>query len=273
MKLHLAEMTWPEVKDMLGRSNVVLIPVGSTEQHGPHLPLNVDSASATYLAEEAAQRVNRSSSIQVVVAPTLHYTEVELFSPFPGSVGISLQTETALISEVTRSFLRQGLKNLLFINGHYGNIIPISAALEQVSAEFPNAGIFALNWWALGSADILPARKSSIGLHADELETSLSLVIQPQNVQMDKAIKELPGYSLSEKWVKPDFYGSNKLFFHSRKKFPRMGASQGVMGDPTVASRETGEKIAAAVIRDLAEIIVEVAESEGKFGPYPPPGG
>ena len=78
---------------------------------------------------------------------------------------------------------------------------------------------------------------------------------------MDKAVKEIPEYSLSKKWVSPDFYASNRLFYHSRKKYPKMGRGHGVMGDPTVATRETGEKIVEAIINDLAEIIVEVVAS------------
>ena len=264
MKIKLSELSWPEVKDILNQRNAILVPVGSTEQHGLHLPLNVDSACATYVSDKAAAKVNADNLIRVVVAPTIHYTEVYTFSSFPGSIGISLDTETRLIADITRSFIKQGFNNLIFVNGHNSNIIPISTALRQVSEEYPTAGLYALNWWALGFETIPKIRKSQFCLHADELETSMSLLIQPENVRMEEAAVEIPQYSLSEKWVKPDFYAPSRVFYHSRKKYPRMGIDRGVMGDPTVASKETGEKIAEAVIKDLAEVIIEVVTSEGK---------
>lgn len=264
MKLHLSDLNWPEVQQLLTQPNAVLIPVGSTEQHGLHLPLNVDSACANYLAEQAAGRVTREGQINVVVAPVIHYTKVGLFAEFPGSIPISLDTETRLIADIARSFVRQGFRNIIFVSGHYENAVPISAALQQVLTEFPKAGLYALEWWALGFETIPKVRKSHICLHADELETSLSLVIQPENVQMDKVKKEIPEFSLSEKWVSPDFYGQNHILFHSRGKLPRMGSGHGVMGDPTVASKATGEKVAEAIIKDLVEIIIEVVRSEGK---------
>lgn len=264
MKLKLSDMSWPEVQEFIKQPNAVLIPVGSTEQHGLHLPLNVDSVCATYFSEKAAEKVNAENNIRVMVAPTIHYTEVNTFSSFPGTIGISLETESRLIADITRSFLGQGFANLIFINGHFNNMLPINMALSQVEEDHPDAGLFALNWWALGFETIPKIRKSQVCLHADELETSLSLFIQPQNVQMDKAVKEIPEFSLSEKWAFPDFYAPPRVFFHSRKKMPKMGNGKGVMGDPTVASKDTGEKVANAVINDLVEIIIEVINSEGK---------
>lgn len=263
MKIKLDDMTWPEVDEVLRNPNAVLIPIGSIEQHGLHLPLSVDSRCAAYLAEQAAKKVTEEHQIRVLVAPAIQYTEVTTFESFPGSIGISVDTEIRLIGDIARSFIKQGFKNIIFVNGHASNVIPINTALRQISVDFPDAGLYAVNWWALGFEVIPKIRKSTICLHADELETSLSLVIQPENVYLDKAVKEVPSYSLSEKWVYPDFYGPNRVFYHSRKKFPRLGTGSGVMGDPTVASRETGEKIIKAVVDDLAEIIVEVVKSGG----------
>ena len=106
MKLHMADMSWPEVQKLLKHPHAVLVPVGSTEQHGLHLPLSVDSACATYLAERAAEKVNVGRKIYVVVAPTVHYTVVNAFGEFPGSVGISMDTEISLLAEIAGSFVR-----------------------------------------------------------------------------------------------------------------------------------------------------------------------
>jgi creatinine amidohydrolase/Fe(II)-dependent formamide hydrolase-like protein len=96
------------------------------------------------------------------------------------------------------------------------------------------------------------------------METSATMVIQPENVRIERAVKELPGFSLSSRWVQPDICGSrDRVLYHSREKFPvKSQGSSGVMGDPTVASRETGKKILEASANDLAKIIVEIVESD-----------
>jgi creatinine amidohydrolase len=262
MKIKLNDMSWPEVEEVLKKLNAVLIPVGSVEQHGPHLPVSVDSRCATYIVEQAAKKVTEEQQIRVIVAPTIQYTEVTTFECFPGTIGISVDTEIRIIGDIARSFIKQGFKNIIFVNGHHSNIIPINTALRQMSVDYPDAGLYAVNWWDLGFEVIPKIRKSVTSLHADELETSLSLVIQPENVHLDKAVKDEPDYTLSERWVSRDFAGCNRVFYHSGKKLPKFRKNPGVMGDPTVASKETGEKIIKAVVDDLAEIIVEVVKSE-----------
>ena len=161
----MSDMPWPEVQELLKQPNAVLIPAGSTEQHGLHLPLNVDSACATYLSEKSAEKVNNNHKIRVVIAPTLNYTEVNTFSDFPGSIGITVDTETRVILDITRSFIKQGFKNLIFVNGHSSNMLPINMGLRQVAEEYPAAGLYALNWWALGF-ETIPENPQISGLSA-----------------------------------------------------------------------------------------------------------
>ena len=265
MKIKLDEMTWPEVAEVLKKSNAVVVPVGSTEQHGLHLPLNVDARCATHMAEQAAEKVNDGHQIRVIVAPAITYGETSTFSlaGFTGTIGVSVDTLIRVIEDIAREFITQGFKNIIFVNGHAGNVISINTALKKLSIDYPDAGLYALNWFALGFEVVSEVCKSKVRMHADEVETSVSLVIQPENVYLDKAVKEYPSYSLSEKWVFPDAFGPSRVFYHSRKKFPiRAKGDAGVMGDATVASKETGEKVIKAVVDNLAEIIVEVVQSE-----------
>jgi creatinine amidohydrolase len=265
MKIKLEEMSWPEVDEVLKQPNVVILPVGAIEQHGLHLPLDVDARCSAHIAEQVARKVIEEHKIGVLVAPTVYYGETSTFRGFPGTIGVSVDTLVSMIRDVVRSFISQGFNNIVVVNGHSGNTIPIAIALRKASIDFPDAGLYAVNWWDLGF-DVIPnIRKSETGLHADELETSLSLVIQPENVHMEKAVKDIPSYSLSSRWVVPDLQQSPKrVFYHSRKGYPkRPGERSGVMGDATVASRETGEKIISAVVDDLAKIIVEIVGWEG----------
>jgi creatinine amidohydrolase len=263
MKIRLEDMTWPEVEGVLKKPHVMILPVGSIEQHGPHLPLSVDFRCAVYIAEQAATRVTEKGEIHTLVAPAVHYAETSIFSSFPGTIGLSIDTTSRVIEDITRGFITQGFKNILIINGHGPNTAPIAIALRKVDIDFPSAGLYALNWWDMGSDVIRSIRHSEAMGHACELETSVSLVIQPENVHMDKAVRYLPRLSLSSKWVSADFYGPKKLFYHSRKRYPepKMGTAFGAMGDPTVATRESGEKFLAAIIADIVELITEIVKS------------
>lgn len=261
MEIRLANLKWPEIAEILKGPNVVLLPTGATEQHGPHLPINVDSCCATYLAEQTALRFTSGQPIRALVAPTVHYTEVDTFKRFPGTIGISLDTEIRLLQDIVRSFVGNGFNNVFVVNGHSSNTIPINTALRQVNSEIPDAGLYAVNWWSLGNLRGL--LKSPPSLHAEEMETSVCLVAEPELVDMSKAYAEYPSLSLSGRWATPDFYGMGKsVFYHSRKKYPEFGKGMGIMGDATTASRETGQKIVDAVVGDLVEIVKEIVKSE-----------
>jgi len=274
-KVKLEHMTWPEVEEVLQEPNVMVLPVGSIEQHGLHLPLSVDFRCAEYIAWEAAKKVTDEYKIRVLVAPAVRYTEAAFFSRFPGTTGISFDTLVRVIGDIIWSFVNQGFRNIIIVNGHSPNRAAITAAFQRTGIELrdagmPSVGLYAANWWDLGTEVVTNIRKSELGLHAEEIETSLSLVIQPENVELDKTLKWFPSYSLSSKWVggPPNLIQQfpAKVFAHPLKRHPRGPGdpveSQGVMGDPTVATKETGEKIIAAVVDDLTQIIVEVVQSE-----------
>jgi creatinine amidohydrolase len=265
MEIRLENMSWPEVEELLKKPHVVILPTGSVEQHGMHLPLSVDYRCPTYVAELAARKVVAERDIRVVVAPAVHYGETSsTFGDFPGVIGLSIDTTMKVYEELARSFISNGFRNIIYLNGHGPNAALIPVALRKVSMDYPDIGLYGIRWLHLGFDVIPKIRQSEWGLHADEMETSASLVIQPENVHFDRAVKELPGFSLSSRWVQPDICGSrDKVLFHSREKFPvKSQGSSGVMGDPTVASKETGEKILEASANDLARIIVEIVESD-----------
>lgn len=263
MKIHLAQFSWPEIAEIQKKKNVIILPIGSTEQHGPHLPLEVDSYCPKYIAEKVAFEAEREGQISVLVAPAIHYTEVATFEGYPGSIGVSVDTTANYILEIVESFIKNGFNNILILNGHSSNMIPINTALRKANIKYNEAGLYAINWWSIGTDTIKKMLKSKPCLHAEELETSVYMSARPDLVNMDKAYSEYPSLSLTDKWVTADFYGLGKhVFYHSRKKYPQYGKSMGVMGDATTASRETGEIIAEAVVKDLYQIIEEIIQSE-----------
>jgi len=259
MKIRLEDMTWPEVAEILDKSHAIIVPVGSIEQHGYHLPLSVDFRCPEYIAEKTAEKVSSESGIRVIVAPAIRYTEVAHFKYYPGTIGVSTGTFMQIIEDVTRGLVDQGYKNIIFLNGHAPNSPIIQVALRKVSFELPKTGLYALDWWNLGADKIKSMLKSDSGWHAEELETSLSLVIQPDNVHMDRAVKDQTTPSLSSKWVSPDLIGRKTLTWWSRV---RSEGQSGVMGDPTVASKEQGEKFLSVILDEFVELIKEIVASE-----------
>jgi len=175
-----------------------------------------------------------------------------------------MDTVIRVVDDLVRNFLKMGFKNILIVNGHYSNARPIPVALQKVHVDFPESGLYAVNHWTLVTEVIAKIRKSEICHHADELETSMMLVIKPEKVQMEKAVKWEPKFSLPKKFAFPDLFGPSKMLFHSRRTMPCRDFNDrpGVMGDPTVATKETGEQILNATVDNLAELIVAIVKSE-----------
>ena len=268
MKVRLDEMRWPEVEALLGMPNIVLLPTGSTEQHGRHLPLNMDTLSAVYLSERVAERVVAEHGIRAVVAPSIPYGETGGTPPFgkllPGTISIRGDTAINLFEDVVRSLVSQGFKNIFVINGHLENAPLISVALRRVSLDFPDAGLYGTNWFQLATETWLQVCKGGKagGGHACEKETAVYLAIKPENVVMEEGRVGTNYFSLPEKYIVPPggATGVGPVFFHSRISGVRAG---GLMADPSASSAETGEKFIKAVVNDLTTIAVAIVKSEG----------
>jgi creatinine amidohydrolase len=268
MKVRLDEMRWPEVEELLKVPNMILLPTGSTEQHGRHLPLNMDIMSAVYLAERVASRVTAEHGIRGVVAPSIPYGEAGGTPPFsrllPGTISIRGDTAINLFEDVVRSLVTQGFKNILILNGHLENAPLISVALRRVSLDFPDAGLYGVNWFQLATetwSKICKGGKAGGG-HACEKETAVYLAIKPENVAMDEVLIGTNYFSLPEKYILPPggATGAGPVFFHSRISGIRAG---GLMADPSSSTAETGEKFISAVLDEITAMVVAIIKSEG----------
>jgi len=261
MSIRLDEMTWPEVEEALKKPNVVILPVGSTEQHGTHLPLNVDAVEATYLSEAVAKKTTEEhQDITVLVAPTMPYGDVSVHKMFPGTIGVKIDTLIKMIEDITKSFLEQGFNNIVVFVSHVENECPVEAALRKVADEYPKARLFALSILGLGRekrAGLYKAGPAGIG-HALEGETAMSLVMQPQNVKLDKATKGRRKLPLSEKHIgKTGTDRTKGVLYYSGV---RGWEESGIMGDPTMSTREQGENIIEAITEDFTDILIELMQ-------------
>ncbi len=239
----LSELTWPEAKKRFKEVDVALLPVGAIEQHGPHLPLDTDAYDADYLAKEVAKAC---SSPKPLVLPLVSYGVSYHHDDFSGTISISNDTLSRLVYEIGASAARNGIAKLLIINGHGGNSPALQYAAQMINRDMH---IFtAVDTGETSDVDLSSLSETPNDVHAGEIETSTSLVTRPELVQMDKARKNVPKFS------------SHYLNFSSRRSvewYARTAriSSNGVLGDPTKASREKGEKMWEIMIKNLVELV------------------
>lgn len=177
----LQDLTWPEVADFLDHDRVVIVPVGSTEQHGPAGVLGVDGYVAVTLAEDAAQRAG------ALVAPPIWYGDSAHHGAFPGTVTIRPDTLTLLIRDVCRSLARHGFDRIILLNGHKGSNLPALTSATRVlhDEELPQV-MFAVADPLHLARSTAPIIKETNEHHAGELELSHIHHRYPGKIRTDR---------------------------------------------------------------------------------------
>lgn len=242
----LGELTWPEAQARFKEVDVALLPVGSTEQHGPHLPLDTDSFDANYLAREVADSCRDPKPI---VLPLIPYGVSYHHADFSGTMSITPKTLSRLVYEVGMSAFRNGITKLVIINGHGGNIPALQFAAQMINGD---AHIFTcVETGETSDKDLLALIDTPNDVHAGEVETSTTLAVRPEMVRADKLQKFIPRFS------------SRYLNFSSKRSvdwYARISkiSPTGVLGDPTKATREKGKKIWKLMIKHLVEFIEDL---------------
>ena len=245
----MKEIEWhrlraPELRALVEADAIVIVPVGSTEQHGPHLPVQVDARLAAEVAKRAAARIAEHQS--VVVAPTLWCGLAEHHMAFGATITLDFATFHALIRCVCDSILRHGFRRLALLNGHGGNIKALDVIAGELKRELGMRVVSATYWTVSGVAqafkDILKMQPGVA--HACEAETSMMLALEPDLVDRDEMARVEGGTrNLS---VSGGVY--------RWRGFEEMTES-GVIGFPAAASAEKGERLLAAAADGVAEAL------------------
>lgn len=255
----LAECTAREVEAYLESGFRVIVPTGATEQHGPHAPMGTDSLLATEVSLRLANRIG------ALVAPAFPYGLSGDHRGFPVAY-LSVKTLTGLVQDVCLSLAETGFREIIFVNGHYTNIIGMAAAIAEVGDRLPAGTIaFPFNYWDPLPADQLAAYLSaSAGLHANIGETSAVMAVDETLVDLERAVEEYP------RFAKPPSAAVIAAFFFSGMGTTHRATRSGVWGDPRKASREQGrnylDQIEEAGVRFIAEV-------EEVFKTFPPRAG
>jgi creatinine amidohydrolase len=250
------EQSWPEISQA-DRDMPVVIPLGSCEQHGRHLPLFVDTIQVTEIAQLVEADLNQS----ILLLPTLWLGSSHIHKDFPGTISVKPSLYTQMIQEVARSIIRAGFRRLLFLNGHGGNRVPAANALCELSAEDDDADDVYLvlsSWWEIGTEGILPdtmGLEQKVMQHACEYETSLMMVLKPGLVDVSKITPRSP--PIQNDWYNCDT-GSRRGVSVFRRHH-RLTA-EGSMGHPESASAEKGAGILDGVRRQIVAFLTEFAQ-------------
>ncbi len=259
----LQELTWEDVAEYLKTDDIILFPIGSTEEHGPAGPLGVDSYAAIALAEDAAKEAG------VLTTPPLWFGDSPHHLDFPGSISLRTETLVEVAKDVIRSLARHGFKKIILINGHKGtNIAGLTTACRSLHQyELPHVLLALADpmYLAKGVAHI----KEAVEHHAGELEISHVWYKYPHLIKKEKLTKEQVNLEpILSPFVHKDLLGkggdSIDVFWNSReqKKFTPSGS----FSDSSKASPEKGKEYHEYMVKNLVRFIEWLRKYEGPIG-------
>jgi creatinine amidohydrolase len=245
-------LTWSQIEQMPNKENVVIIqPVGAIEQHGPHLPIAVDSAISLGVLGKALSKLDHD--LPAYALPCLYYGKSNEHIGFPGTITLSAQTLLAVITEMALSIYRSGFRKLILMNSHGGQPQIMEIAARDLHQEHPDFSVFPLFTWRVPHVvgEMLTPQEREYGIHAGDAETSIMLSLLPQQVQMDKAVKEYPQGLPKDSLL--DMEGQLPFAWLTKEL-----TKSGVMGDATVATTEKGDRILESLARGWVQVIQDV---------------
>jgi creatinine amidohydrolase len=246
---YLGQLAWPDAEARLAQAPVVVLPFGpGAKEHGPHLPLNADEKVMEYLCRQAVD------ALPVIVAPPILHGWLPPFRTFPGTEVDDGAVFMKYVDAVARSLIRSGARRLVFLNTSIAKAggLPLSMVARDIRVQ---AGVptLVVSWDDLETDAMRALETQERGGHADELETSIHLVLQPELVHMEKAVTDYgrpPG---------PAMPGYQPGLFSRDPRDPAYSET-GVFGDPTRATVEKGRKALAIMTEQWLNALRAFAE-------------
>src|SRR5688500_12489453 len=230
----LHDLTWPEAEQRLKSAAVVIVPFGAgAKEHGPHLPLGADQIVMEHLSRMAVD------SLAVVVAPPILHGWFPAFREFPGTEIGDADLFSRYALEVARSLVRHGARRIVFLNTGVSRAtgLPLSIAARELLAQ-EHVPTLVVSWDDLETPATDSLASQRMGGHADEIETSIALVLRPALVHMDRAVRDYgPDGGEPHAGYRPGGF--------SRRRGDPNYSTTGVFGDPTLATAEKGRQALA----------------------------
>ena len=248
------KLTWPEINDAIAMNKVCIVPCGAVEQHGPHLPLDVDLVCPGGVAHGAGQAL----ADKILVLPQLAYGYTGHVMDFPGTINTNYTTFIEQVLDVTRSLAYHGFKKIILLNGHGSNMPNLDLAARRTNLE-TDAECAVIAWWNLLTVDktFLPSwRESKFPggcSHACELETSLYLYLAEDDVRKDQIKSGTISFNNEDNpfnWV--DLFGAGAATVIS---WTSSYSDTGVLGDAELGSKEKGERAYHEAVKQLCRFV------------------
>ena len=269
---NMADLAYPDIQAYLKECDMVLVPMASTEQHGPHLPLCTDTVTAI----EVASRVAKINNMLHTPALWTGYSPQHMAGPGEGRGTITIRSSTlqALMYDVARSLIHHGFNKILFINGHGSNVKVVDPVLRKIRYDTGAMVGFCIpymeRYTGLLEGLMENPKDETPGWHASELETSQMLAHNPEIVRMDRAVKTLTSIP---KWLPSSFGkkdGAPDIQFegYSYFQFPmdhHEFTDSGVIGNPERATAEKGQEAFRRYAEHVAKAVQALAAVEVKI--------
>lgn len=237
--MYVVNHTSDDFKSNLKKSDIVIIPVGSVEAHGHHLPLGTDIFSPRVICSMLEEKIGD----KVWIAPEIPFGQSYDLTVYPGTINVPSEVYAEYLYWVGKGFFENGMKKLIFINGHGGNVNGLNLAAEKLVKL--GMDVMVINWWLDFSKEILTVTEGQG--HAGEDETSAILYFDSDLVQMNKALK-----NRNKPLIRIKFKDSAKIIYENA-----------LSGDATLATKEKGEQIFKLIVPKIIEIIKIV--NSGKY--------
>ena len=241
--MELSAATWPEIRDC--ETDLAVLPVGSTEQHGPHAPLGTDTLTVTAVAEAGVAAYREQTGADVPITPPIPVGVAAEHRTFDGTLWVSPETFRAYVRETVASLAHHGFDRVVIVNGHGGNTDALREVTGTISRE-DDAYAVAFTWFDSIDTD------ESMG-HGGPVETSLLYHLDDDAIRKEKLTAASAGASAGwGEWVA----GVNLA--HDSDEF----TDNGVVGDPTAATADLGEQLLTRSGEALADLLAAVGGSE-----------
>ena len=243
MRLQLS--TWPEIEHYLHSSQGIIVPIGSTEQHGPNGLIGTDALCAEAIADGISEQHD------VLIAPTITYSVAQFNLAFPGTLSIRASTLMTLVEDLTKSLARHGFNRIYFLNGHGANIAPLKAAFQDIywpySIEDKQAPLRCRlrSWWDYPQTNALrqQAYGASEGMHATPSEVAITQYLYPKTIKTAELAPVMP---LTGDFMR-DHAGDN----HFDASYQRQRFNDGRVGsEPSLASPALGAELLNTAISE-----------------------
>ncbi|RLG85936.1 MAG: hypothetical protein DRO18_05090 [Thermoprotei archaeon] len=255
-----SELTWIELRELIESKKykvIALLPVGSIEQHGPHLPLGTDFMIADKVASLLVNKIKEvGSKVYLLKLPPIPYGLSIMWKAYKGTITLTPQVFIELVKSIIKEVISQGVKAIIILNAHVGNEEALRIACREAIESLGKGLVVYVNIWDV-VGDVINEVFETKFFHADEVETSLAMVLG-LNVEKDLISKGCkPHREYDDFWHSLDLTKRPKV--HMYKPEASLRVCNGAFGRPDLASPQKGLKLLNKLIERLTNLVIKVA--------------